>query len=110
MTHQPERRGNPRFATYLQTFVASGREEGPAVLADVSAVGALLAQTELRPELGAPVRLSVILRSEQILHAMGKVVPYRERSVERRRCIGARVDQSSRARIVVDSRLVRVAQ
>ena len=74
MTHQPERRGNPRFATYLQTFVASGREEGPAVLADVSAVGALLAQTELRPELGAPVRLSVILRSEQILHAMGKVV------------------------------------
>ena len=80
MTQQPERRSTPRIATDLSTFFFSAPEEGPAVLANVSPTGALLAlaQTELRPRVGASVRLSVILRN-QILHAMGKVVRQTER-------------------------------
>ena len=74
MTQQPEQRGDPRFAVYLQTFVTVAGEEAPAVLANLSLTGALLAPTELRPSVGTSVRLSVILRNQHIVHAMGKVV------------------------------------
>lgn len=70
-----DRRAAPRIRTELETYFSSANEEGRAILADVSASGALLAQTALRPRVGTRVRLTVFLSNSTIpMHVVGHIV------------------------------------
>ncbi len=72
-------RGVPRIKAGLEVYFDSAREEGPAVLADISSVGALLEETLSRPRVGASVSMTVFRpnRSAQV-QVVGHVIRHTE--------------------------------
>ncbi len=81
MAEVPDRRRAPRIKAALEVYVDSGREEGPAVLADVSSVGALLEQTPSRPRVGASAHMTVFLPNSSqrmLLQIVGHVIRHTE--------------------------------
>ncbi len=79
MTKADDRRRGPRIKTDLATYFSAAREEGSAVLADISSVGALLERAESQPSVGARVRLGLFLpNSSKRLQVVGQVVRHTE--------------------------------
>ena len=79
MTEAHDRRRAPRIKTGLTTYFCSAREEGQAVLADISPVGALLERAESQPSIGAQVGISLFLPNiSQRLQVSGRVVRHTE--------------------------------
>ena len=56
-----DKRSGSRIKAGIEVYFSAAREEGRAVLSDVSSVGVLLAETPSRPAVGARVRLTVHL-------------------------------------------------
>jgi hypothetical protein len=56
-----DRRAN-RFSTPLKVYCSFERVEGIATLVNISYTGALLADTEMRPEIGTRINLYVYLK------------------------------------------------
>ncbi len=61
MPEAQEKRSGSRIKAGIEVYFSAAREEGRAVLSDVSSVGVLLAETPSRPAVGARVRLDVFL-------------------------------------------------
>ena len=59
---QAERRAHQRTSIGLDVLCTAGREEGPAILRDLSPFGALLEPASVRPAIGEPV--TIWLRAE----------------------------------------------
>ncbi len=79
MAEQSDQRRAPRIKTDIQAFFSSGRDEGPAVLADFSSVGALLEETPARPRVGTRVRVTIFLATQaEPLQVAGNVVRHTE--------------------------------
>ena len=84
MAGPPDRRRArraPRIKTRLEAYFSSARQEGPAVLADVSSVGALLEQTPSRPRVGASAHMTVFLPNSSqrmLLQVGGQVIRHTE--------------------------------
>ena len=79
MAEPPDTRRAPRIKVGLEVYYSSTREEGPAVLADVSSVGALLEQTQVRPRVGAKVGMTVFLpNGNERLQVDGQVIRHTE--------------------------------
>ena len=68
-----------RISPSLETFFSSAREEGRAVLANISSSGALLERTRLRPRVGTQVRVTMFLLNQaEPLNLVGRVVRHTE--------------------------------
>ncbi len=84
MAGPPDRRRArraPRIKTRLEADFSSARQEGPAVLADISSVGALLEQTPSRPRVGASSHMTVFLPNSSqrmLLQIEGHVIRHTE--------------------------------
>ncbi len=84
MAGPPDRcraRRAPRIKTRLEAYFSSARQEGPAVLADFSSVGALLEQTPSRPRVGASAHMTVFLPNSSqrmLLQIEGHVIRHTE--------------------------------
>lgn len=69
-----EQRRDPRFKTRFDALYSLGREEGSAVLVDLSYTGARLESASIRPKPGTKVRLYVFVQPVQPFELMGHVV------------------------------------
>ncbi len=79
MTETPDKRHGPRIKTGVTAYFSSEREEGSAVVADISPGGARLEQAEPRPSVGARVRLSLFLPNiSKRWQVSGRVVRHTE--------------------------------
>ncbi len=79
MAEAPDMRRAPRIKTGLEVYFSSGREEGPAVLADVSSGGALLEETPSRPRVGTSASMTVFLpNGSKRLQVVGHVIRHTE--------------------------------
>ncbi len=75
MTETPDRRCGPRIKTGVTAYFSSSREEGSAVVAEISPVGARLEKAWSRPGVSAQVGLSLFLpSSSKRLKISGRVV------------------------------------
>jgi hypothetical protein len=54
-----EKRAAQRIAVHLSVLAISGKEQGDGKLVDVSLSGALIESSEIRPRLGAPVKITI---------------------------------------------------
>jgi hypothetical protein len=70
----PNKRRNIRIKTRFETLVASSRQHGAGILADISYSGALLEKTSLQPEVGSEVRVYVFLQPVSPFELVGRVV------------------------------------
>jgi hypothetical protein len=70
MQDDENRRRDARIQTRFETLSANG----VGVLTDISYSGAMLEQSELRPEIGAVVQLFVFLQPVDPLELVGQVV------------------------------------
>ncbi len=79
MAKVPHGRRAPHIKAELEVYFDSAREEGPAVLADVSSVGALLEETLSQPRVGTSVSMTVFRpnRTAQ-LQVVGHVIRHTE--------------------------------
>jgi hypothetical protein len=68
-TETNDRRAD-RFLTPLQVYCSFERVEGIATLTNISYTGALVADTELRPEIGTPIKLYVHLKPPCAIEAV----------------------------------------
>ncbi len=78
MAKVPDRRRARRIKAGFEVFFDSAREGGPAILADVSSVGALLEQAQSRPRVGASVRMTMLPNSSKRLQLAGHVIRHTE--------------------------------
>jgi hypothetical protein len=69
-----DKRRNIRIKTRFETLVASTRQHGAGILADISYSGALLEKTSLQPKVGSEVRVYVFLQPVSPFELMGRVV------------------------------------
>jgi len=69
-----EQRKDPRFKTRFDALYSLGREEGSAVLVDLSYTGARLESASIRPDPGTRVRLYVFVQPVQPFELLGHVV------------------------------------
>ena len=80
MSNRKADRRAPRLKTDLETFFSSAREEGPAVLTDVSSGGARLEGTAVRPRFETRIRVSVFLPNQSTpMDLVGRVVRHTEK-------------------------------
>ncbi len=92
-----DRRRAPRIKTRFGAVYSFEREEGEGFLASVSYFGALLENASVRPQLGTPVRVHVLLPNRDrafelvgdvVLHTKrGFAIVYEERNEDLRRFI-----------------------
>ncbi len=74
MTETTNKRRHNRIPIRLAAFCSHGRVEGAGVLANISYSGALIEDTSVRPEIGAPVILYVYLKPPS---AFGAATPFK---------------------------------
>ncbi len=68
-----------RIRRGLETYFSSAREDGRAVLANISSSGALLERTRLRPTVDTPVRVTIFVPNQaEPLTLVGRVVRHTE--------------------------------
>ncbi|HME70161.1 MAG TPA: PilZ domain-containing protein [Myxococcota bacterium] len=78
MERSVDRRRNSRIRTHFETTYSTERQEGSAILANISYSGALLTQASLQPRLGSQVRVYVLLNEDFPFVIVGKVVRHVE--------------------------------
>ena len=69
-----DKRKHPRFKARFDALCSSGREEGTALLVDISHSGARLEQSSLRPPVDSSVRLYVFVQPVSPFELVGRVV------------------------------------
>ncbi len=69
MTETTDRRPDNRIPIRLEAFYSAGRVQGVGMLADISYTGALIEDTEMRPEIGTRVVLYVHLHPQSAFEA-----------------------------------------
>ncbi len=74
MAETTDRQRDNRISIRLAAFCSHGRVEGAGVLANISYSGALIEDTSVRPEIGAPVILYVYLKPP---NAFGAAPPFK---------------------------------
>ncbi len=68
------RRSAGRITTRFEALYSAGREEGFAVLRDISYTGALFGETTIRPEIGKRIRAYVFVQPVSPVELVGEVV------------------------------------
>ena len=74
MEPSADRRRNFRIRTHFETTYSTDRQEGSAILANISYSGALLTQASLQPRLESQVRIYVLLNEDFPFVIVGQVV------------------------------------
>jgi hypothetical protein len=71
-----DKRKDPRFKTRFDALYSSGREEGTAVLVDLSYSGARFESATIQPAPGTQVRLYIFVQPVKPFELIGHVVRY----------------------------------
>ena len=78
MARSADKRRNYRIRARFEISYSTERQEGPAILANISYSGALLTQASLQPRLESQVRIYVLLNEDFPFVVVGKVVRHVE--------------------------------
>lgn len=78
MEPSADRRRNFRIRTHFETTYSTDRQEGSAILANISYSGALLIHASVQPRVGSQVRVYVLLTEDSPFVIVGKVVRHVE--------------------------------
>lgn len=78
MERSADRRRNFRIRTHFEATYSTERQEGSAILANISYSGALLTQASLQPRLESQVRVYVLLNEDFPFVIVGRVVRHVE--------------------------------